>query len=148
VLAIFAGPHTYVSASWYSDPKQASTWNYVTVHAHGKLTFLGEQELLDILKQTTSHFENRPDSPALFEHLREDYVRRLSKAIIAFEIEVQEIDNVFKLSQNRDKESYEEIISRLDEQGGEAAEIADEMKRRAAQLFKEGGENFTILPTP
>jgi transcriptional regulator len=57
VLAIFTGPHTYVSASWYKDQKQASTWNYLAVHAKGKLLFLNEDALLDILKRITAHFE-------------------------------------------------------------------------------------------
>ena len=51
VLAVFTGPHTYVSASWYSDKQQASTWNYMSVHAKGKLKFLEEQALLDVLKR-------------------------------------------------------------------------------------------------
>ncbi|MCW3110891.1 MAG: hypothetical protein JWQ09_5397, partial [Segetibacter sp.] len=43
VLAIFSSAHTYVSASWYKDQQQASTWNYQAVHAKGKLQFLNEE---------------------------------------------------------------------------------------------------------
>ncbi|HKG67265.1 MAG TPA: FMN-binding negative transcriptional regulator [Segetibacter sp.] len=113
VLAIFTGPHTYVSASWYKDQKQAGTWNYLAVHVKGKLLFLNEDALLDILKRITAHFENNPSSPSLFEHLAPDYINRLAKAIIAFEIEVTEIAHVFKISQNRDKESYQNIVENL-----------------------------------
>jgi transcriptional regulator len=134
-LAIFIGPHTYVSASWYSNPKQASTWNYVTVHARGRLSFPGDQQLMQILKDTTAYFENDPGSPAGFEQLPVDYVQRLSKAIIAFELVVEHLDNVFKLSQNRDRESYHTIMDRLNEQDDGAKQIATEMQRREQQLF-------------
>jgi transcriptional regulator len=136
-LAIFTGPHTYVSASWYTNPQTASTWNYMSVHVKGKLTFLGESELLNILSRTTAHFENDTHSPALLEKMPEEYVSKMMKAIVAFEIAVTDIGHVFKLSQNRDKESFNNIIPKLKEQGGEAAEIAAEMEKRSSQLFKE-----------
>lgn len=136
VLAIFSGPHVYVSASWYREPRQASTWNYITVHARGLLTFLDEQSLLRTLQETTAHFENNPASPALFENLPSDYVQRLSKAIIAFEITVHQIEHVFKLSQNRDEKSYHAIIEQLNKQDGDAREIAQIMQQRAGQLFE------------
>jgi len=132
VLAIFSGTHTYVSASWYKDQKQGSTWNYRAVHAKGKLNFLNEQSLLDILKRLTAHFENNPSSPSLVDHLAPEYVNRLMKAIIAFEIELTAIDHVFKLSQNRDKESYRNIIDELSKGDIEAQQMAEIMKQNSA----------------
>lgn len=129
VLAIFTGPHTYVSASWYKDQKQASTWNYQAVHAKGKLNFLDDDSLLHILQRTTSYFEKDPESPSLVEHLSSDYIKRLIKAIIAFEIELTEIPHVFKLSQNRDKESYKNIIEHLQKGDSEAQKIATIMEK-------------------
>lgn len=130
VLAIFAGAHTYVSASWYSNQKQASTWNYLTVHAKGVLHFLDEEALLTVLKRTTAHFENNPNSPSLVEHLDPTYVKRLMKAIVAFEIEVQEVDHVFKLSQNKDEEDYKNITSQLQQGDTEAKQVAQMMQQR------------------
>ncbi len=135
VLAVFNGPHTYVSASWYTEPKTASTWNYITVHAKGELNFLNEKGLIDILKKLTARFENNENSPALFDELTDDYVQHLLPAIIAFEIKVTSIENVFKLSQNRDEKSYENIIHHLKEQDKDAQNIADEMMKRKDQLF-------------
>jgi transcriptional regulator len=135
VLAVFTGPHTYVSASLYSDPQQASTWNYMSVHANGVLLFQGEQELLNILKRTTDHFENNIHSPALFEKLPHEYVQKMGKAIVAFEIEVSSIDNVFKLSQNRDEQSYHSIIDNLQQSDADSRQIAAEMEKRTSQLF-------------
>ena len=141
VLAVFSGPHTYVSASWYDKKEQASTWNYMSVHAKGQLKFLDEQALLDVLKRTTNHFENNPYSGANFEDLPEEYVQRLSKAIIAFEVEVQELDNVFKLSQNHNEKTYHNIMEKLNGHDTDGKRIADEMRQRASQLFKEGKQS-------
>ena len=57
------------------------------------------------------------------------------KAIIAFEIEVSEMDNVFKLSQDRDAKSYETIKEKLTQQDGDAKGVADEMEKRTKELF-------------
>ena len=138
VLAVFTGAHTYVSASWYAEKEQASTWNYISVHAKGILKFLDEQALLNVLKRTTNHFENNPYSGANFEDLSTEYIQRLARAIIAFEVEVLQIDNVFKLSQNRDEKSYHTIMEKLEAQDADGKYIAEEMKKRTSQLFKEG----------
>ncbi|MBK8554144.1 MAG: hypothetical protein IPL53_25090 [Ignavibacteria bacterium] len=58
-------------------------------------------------------------------------------AIVAFEIEVKKMNHVFKLSQDRDKESYHNIIEKLREQGGAAAVIAGEMEKRAKDQFPD-----------
>ncbi|MBN8674656.1 MAG: FMN-binding negative transcriptional regulator [Chitinophagales bacterium] len=137
VLAVFTGAHTYVSASWYASKEQASTWNYMTVQARGLLKFTDEAALLNILKRTTDHYENNPSSGANFDDLPEEYVQRLSKAIVAFEIEVTALDNTFKLSQNRDEKSYHNIIAKLKEQGGDGFIIATEMEKRTSQLFNK-----------
>ncbi|MGE5106868.1 MAG: FMN-binding negative transcriptional regulator [Sphingobacteriales bacterium] len=135
VLAVFTGAHAYISASWYSDPQQVSTWNYISVHARGVLRFLGNDDLLELLKRTTNHFENNPHSAANFEQLPEEYVNHLSKAILAFEIEVMEMNDIFKLSQNRDEKSYHHIMDKLKEQKGDGEVIAEEMKKRLSKLF-------------
>lgn len=136
VLCVFTGHHTYVSATWYANPHQASTWNYMSVHVKGQLKFLSEEALIDVLKKTSLHFENgNTHSTTVYDNLPEDYRNPLLKAIVAFEVEVQSIDNVFKLSQNRDKESYQHIIEKLEEQDADAKTIAKEMTNRIGKLF-------------
>ena len=138
VLVIFTGPHTYVSASLYTDPHQGSTWNYMSVHARGTLRFLDQQGLENALRKLTLHYEkNNPHSPTVFDNLSEDYRSKMMKSIVAFEIEVDSLEPVFKLSQNRDKESYGHIIGHLEKQEGDAQKIAEEMKKRSSQLFNE-----------
>ena len=131
VLVVFTGPHTYVSATWYSNPHQASTWNYMSVHARGKIKFLNEDALENVLKKLTLHFENNNhDSTTIFDNLADEYKKPLMKAIAAFEIQIESIENVFKLSQDRDEASYNNIIQKLSEQGGDGKLIAEEMKNR------------------
>lgn len=137
VLCVFTGNHTYVSATWYDNPHQASTWNYMSVHVKGKLRFLGEEGLIDVLKKTSLHFENGNESSSTYySNLSEDYTSKLLKAIVAFEVEVISIENVFKLSQNRNKESYQNIIKKLEVQNEDGKVIAEEMKKREGDLFK------------
>ena len=135
VLAVFTGANTYVSASWYEDKQQGSTWNYMSVHAKGSLRFGDEKTLLDILKRTTTHFENDPNSGANFEDLPREYINSMVKAIVVFEIEVQSMDHVFKLSQNRDEKSYQNIIDKLKQRDNGAKEIASIMEDRKSTVF-------------
>jgi transcriptional regulator len=137
VLCVFTGNHTYVSATWYSDPHQASTWNYMSVHVKGQLRFLDDEGLIDVLKKTSLHFEGgNKTSTTTYDNLPEEYTSKLMKAIVAFEVEVESIDNVFKLSQNRDKESYGNIIDKLKDQDEDGRVIAEEMKKRENNLFE------------
>ena len=136
VLCVFSGQHSYVSATWYSDQNQASTWNYMSAHLKGQIKFVGEGDLIEVLRKTSLHFENGNEhSPTVFDNLPDDYRNRLMKAIVAFEIEVTEMSNVFKLSQNRDRESYEHIIAQLKNQDADAKSIAEEMEKRKTGLF-------------
>ena len=136
VLCVFTGAHTYVSATWYSNPHQASTWNYMSVHAKGTLRFMDEKGLIEVLRKTSLHFEGgNTNSSTAFDNLAEEYTSRLMKAIVAFEVEVEELDTVFKLSQNRDEESYTNIIRKLEGGEADAIAVAQEMKQRAPKLF-------------
>jgi transcriptional regulator len=136
VLVVFTGPHTYVSGTWYSNPHTASTWNYMSVHVNGIIKFLDDAALVDVLRMTTLHFENHNhQSATIFDNLPSEYTQKLMKAIVAFEIEVKEMDAVFKLSQNRDAESYQNIIEKLKEQNQDGRDIAEEMEKRRKEVF-------------
>lgn len=139
VLVVFTGNHSYVSGSWYSDPHTASTWNYMSVHARGVIRFLEDDALEAVLRKTSLHFENNnPDSPTVFDNLPEAFKRKVMNAIVAFEIEVTELDNVFKLSQDRDRKSYLDIIDKLEQQGEDGRIIAAEMAKRTKDVFPKG----------
>lgn len=140
VLVVFTGNHVYVSGSWYSDPHTPSTWNYMSVHARGIIRFLDDLELEDVLRKTTLHFENQDQgSPTVFDNIPAEFKQKVMKAIVAFEIEVTEMDTVFKLSQDRDHKSYLNIMDKLRERGEDGRVIAAEMEKRRKALFSEGG---------
>ena len=140
VLAVFTGPNTYVSSRWYSKPGIASTWNYMSVHARGTVRFMSESELIEFMRKFTLRFEGgNQDSPAIYDNLPDEFNTSMIPMITGFEIKVEEIDNVFKLSQNREKESYYTIIKQLMEQGGDGELIAKEMEKRVNGLFGNDG---------
>ena len=139
VLALFAGPHTYISGTWYSsNPQQVSTWNYISIYARGQIIFLDENTLINHLKKLSLHFENgNTASSTIYDNLPPEYLQKLIKAIVAFEIEVSELENVFKLSQNRDEKSYDTIVEKLKQQEGDAKEIGELMEKRKSKVFKK-----------
>lgn len=140
VLVVFTGRHSYVSATWYSNPHSASTWNYMSVHAKGIIRFLEDEALDNMLQKTSLHFENyNQQSETVFDNLPQEFKQRVMKAIVAFEIDVTEMNSVFKLSQDRDEKSYRNIISKLTAQGGDGKTIATEMEKRLKDVFPDAG---------
>lgn len=138
VMLVFPGPQAYVSATWYKSGKSASTWNYMSVQATGKIRFLGEKALMEIMRQTTLHFEKGDvHSPTVYDNLGADYTDRLLPYIVAFEVEVETLDHVFKLSQEQDAASYQNIITQLKKGDANARMVADEMEKRIPGMFRE-----------
>jgi len=91
---------------------------------------------------TSLHFEKgNQQAETIFDNLPAEYTQKLIKAIVAFEIEVKEIDTVFKLSQDRDAKSYDNIIARLREQGESGQVIAAEMEKRTKEVFPDSIDN-------
>jgi len=137
VLVLFNGPHCYVSASWYSVRGIGSTWNYMTVHARGKIQLMDEAHTLQLLTDLTHKYEDKQPRPELLENMSsEKYVQPMIKAIASFEIRLDDIYPLFKLSQNRDDESYKNIAEQLmNSEELDAITIAGEMIKRRPQLF-------------
>ncbi len=129
VLVIFSAPSAFVSASWYIEKEGASTWNYQTVHAVGKLEMKDEAHLYTLLDQLTQHFEKDPNAPTQVKNLSPEYMQQNMKAIVSFEIEVKELKNVFKLSQNRDDASFANIKTELEKGSPACKHMAAAMKR-------------------
>lgn len=130
VLVIFNGPHTQVSASWYTNPVMGSTWNYMVVHAKGKITFKDEQGTYEAVKAITNKYEGL-DRSSSFDKLPQEYIDKMVKAIVGFTVEVESLENTFKLSQNRDEESKQNIIEELYKRGDDNSKaIAKEILSR------------------
>ena len=142
VLIVFVGPQAYISFSWYTDQASGSTWNYMSVHASGDIRFMRDDEMVSFMRKLTLRFENNnPHSSALYDKLPEDYTRQMLPGIIGFEVMVEKLENVFKLSQNKDEASYTNIIKHLHTQGGDAALLAVEMEKRQAHIFQKDQEH-------
>jgi transcriptional regulator len=130
VLVIFSAPSAFVSASWYSNPGQASTWNYQTVHAIGKMEMQNEEHLHDLLTALTEKFESDPDAASQVKNLDPMYMHQNMKAIVSFEIKVEALKHVFKLSQNRDEVSHQNIQNELNKGDAACKYMAAAMKRK------------------
>jgi transcriptional regulator len=131
VLVLFTGPHCYVSASWYNNPQTASTWNYMTVHAKGKISFSDEDGTYEAVKAVTNKYEG-VETKAAFNNMPQEYVKPLLKAIVGFSIEIEMLDNVFKLSQNKKYEEQINIIEQLRSRNNndDDLQIASEIEKR------------------
>ncbi len=140
-LVVFTGPNAYVSASWYKNPKQGSTWNYLSVQVRGKVRFMDDADLPALLEQTTARFEEA-NSPAGFEQLSPAYVQALIPYIVGIAIEVEAVNTVFKLSQNKGIHDYNSIIQRLQQGDAAAQSIAAIMEQRKHLVFS--GKQETI----
>lgn len=130
VLAIFNGPHAYISAQHYEPQNTASTWNYSAVHATGNIRFLGDAQLFEMLKNLTAKFEKDPLSPSQMQHMSDDYIQSNMKAIVAFEIEVTYLHHVFKWSQNKPAHIQDKIVQSLANGSIEDQMAANEMRFR------------------
>jgi transcriptional regulator len=132
-LAIFQGPHAYISASWYSVPS-APTWNYVNVHAYGVPSLIEDREELHALLKRLVDWQERetpPETRYRIESLSEDFLAGMMNGIVGFHIPVSRIEGSAKMSQNRNLNDYDVIISRLKERRDPASlAVAAEMEKR------------------
>jgi transcriptional regulator len=117
VLAIFHGPHAYVSPSWYQTQPSVPTWNYAVVHAHGRARLMDEAALHDLVIRLSDTYEAGRAKPWRAVDLPGDYTSNMLKAIVGFEIEVTKLEGKFKLSQNRPVE-VARVIAALEAEGG------------------------------
>lgn len=129
VMVIFPGPHAYVSSSWY-DHENVPTWNYIAVHVYGKIQIIEGDELYSALKKLVDKYEKTSEYPVSVEKMSPEYVRQSIKGLVGFEIEITSIEAAYKLSQNRDRKNYANIINELEKRGDhESRSVASEMRK-------------------
>lgn len=133
-LAIFHGPHAYVSPSWYPDKEEAArvpTWNYAVAHLHGTLeTFEDEASLAAVVDGLTRDHEAAVGRDWRFEIERDDHRTQL-RGIVGFRFAAQRIDLKFKLSQNHPLANRNAVADHLERQQREASrDIAALMRER------------------
>ena len=131
VLAIFAGPHAYISPSWYQAGPAVPTWNYATVHAYGAARRIDDAEWLrNLVDRLSQRHEAREAAPWRMEVLPEPYVASMLTGIVGIEIAVSRLEGKFKLSQNRPAADRPRIIAALERRD-------DPESRAVAQLMRE-----------
>lgn len=129
-LAIFSGPHSYISSSWY-DHVNVPTWNYLAVQITGRTRLLTDDETLAFLRQQVDKHEAYSKHPISVESMTEGYVRKEMRGIVAFTMSIDTLQGAAKLSQNRDDKNYQNIISELEQTDNpNAIELAKEMVAR------------------
>jgi transcriptional regulator len=112
-LAIFHGPHSYISPSNYTVHESVPTWNYGAVHLYGNAQVLSSSEALQgVLHDLIHTFE--PAYAAQWASLDEGFRERMLKQIVGFEIEVTKMEAKFKLNQNRSREDQANVIASLE----------------------------------
>jgi len=124
VLAVFHGPHAYVSPSLYEEHPSVPTWNYVVVHVRGRGRLVDEPELRGILDDLVTRF----DSTGWRLKAPEEYLRSTLAAIAGFEIPIERLEGKWKLSQNRSLNDQMRVATWL--------ESGDETSRAVAALMR------------
>lgn len=133
-LAIFMGPHAYVSPQWYPgktvDGKAVPTWNYAVVHAAGAIRVIEDADWLRAhVAALTDQQEARFAEPWKVTDAPEDYVRKMLTAIVGIELTVTSLTGKWKLSQNRTAADHDGAREGLAAQGGASKDVADLMTK-------------------
>jgi transcriptional regulator len=130
VLAIFSGPHAYISPTWYEAEKVVPTWNYVAVHAYGRLELIEDAAVAEaVLRRTIETYEASQPSPWRLDESPE-FVSRLTQQIVAFRIPIERIEGKWKLNQNHSSERRAKVVAALESQ-------ADENSHQIARLMRD-----------
>lgn len=134
VLAIFSGPHAYISPSWYATGPSVPTWNYVDVHAYGTVRLVEEDDWLRrLLRRLSDRHEARNPAPWHMDQLPGTYLTGMMRGIIGFDIAVARLEGKYKLSQNRPAADRPLVIAALERQGGaDAVAVARLMRERGS----------------
>lgn len=129
VLAIFRGPHAYISPAWMEAGNVVPTWNYVAVHVYGRFQLDDDRSRrLEIVSRYVEYYEATMQSPWPLENSEAEFIDSLLDAIVGFRIPIERMEGKWKLSQNHEPARRSKIIAGLKVAGGEDRnQIADLM---------------------
>jgi transcriptional regulator len=132
-LAVFSGPHAYVSPSWYASRPHVPTWNYTAVHAYGAPRLVEDADTVrEHLHEMVRRMEAGAPQPWSVEAGgAEDYMERLLPGLVMFEMSITRLDGKRKLNQNRSAEDRAGVIAAL-------AASDDSSARGVAELMRNG----------
>jgi transcriptional regulator len=130
-LVIFSGADGYITPSYYETKrltgKVVPTWNYVTVHVRGRITFSQEPDvLLDLVRRLTDRHEGERAAPWAVSDAPADFIASQLRAIVGVRVEITALTGKWKMSQNRSPADRAGVVAGLRADGGPAAEaVAD-----------------------
>jgi transcriptional regulator len=134
VLAIFHGPHAYISPSWYTSGPSVPTWNYADVHAYGIVRLVEDADWLrQLLRRLSERHEARNPVPWQMQDLPEAYLEGMLRGIVGLDIAVTRLEGKYKLSQNRPAADRPRVVAALEAQ-------SDADARAVARLMREREE--------
>lgn len=113
VMAIFHGPHGYVSPTWYANAPAVPTWNYAAVHSYGELTLLDDPQTLQVVEQAVARYE-----PALLQQrtiLTDAFRDKLLAGIVGFKMELSRVEGKLKLGQQRSEADQAGVFAALNQ---------------------------------
>lgn len=129
VLVIFQGQHAYVSPTWYATHPSVPTWNYTVVHAYGVPRLIADEDRVRTeLRTLVDKHEGGFDEPWAMD-LPDEYLRKMARGIVAFEMPITRLEGKFKHSQNRSADDRRRVIAALDAS-------ADPAERELAALMR------------
>jgi len=130
-LALFWGPHAYVSPTWYAPGPKVPTWNYVTVHAYGRPEIVEDtRDVLAVLEKLAAAYEGAGPEAWRLDRLPPGNAEVQTKGIVAFRFPLNRIETKIKLSQNRDLEDRRRVIDKLASSDGQDAKATAEWMKR------------------
>lgn len=113
VLAVFPGPHAYISPRWYEDQNQVPTWNFSAVHITGKVTIVDMASSLQVVSDLSDFHETGRSNPWSVAELEEKKLQALLKAIVSFRVDIQSIEAKAKMSQNKSLKDRHTVMAGL-----------------------------------
>lgn len=134
-LAIFQGPHGYVSPGWYATKKESGkvvpTWNYAVVHAHGPLRVIDDRAWLrQFVEQLTDRYEGQRSEPWKVTDAPSDFIETMVASIVGIEIPIARLTGKWKVSQNRPERDRAGVVDGLTQQ---ANDVSTAMAQLVAQ---------------
>jgi len=134
-LAIFGGPDSYITPSWYETKrltgKVVPTWNYVAIHARGRLSFFEEAApLLEVVRRLTERHEGVRAAPWAVADAPADFIAGQLRGIVGFRLEITALTGKWKMSQNRPPADRAGVVEGLRAEGDPgAAAVADAVEQ-------------------
>lgn len=133
-LAIFSGPHSYISPTWYANAPAVPTWNYAAVHVYGRARIIDDPVwVTGLLDRMIAVHEARLDKPWP-GILPVEFRAKLTQAVVGFEIRIERIEGKFKLGQNRPLEDQVGALRNLEISANPGARALADFTRRHLAL--------------